>query len=260
MFRRWIKGRKHDQVPTTPLDEEILRILDEAAATFVFPALDNGYVYPAATRLSAHRSEDDWALVIEVFGFSPRAMDPDVFVTTFASRIRVPKTARDFVNDKAFETHQRIHPHDFQVAYFPIDDDWKDDEELEVVRRDATHATVRGKVLPLPPIEEYQRRGITLEDPPRVHTFELCRYLADVAHDDVVATEEERRAHVPPGTTEILVLDEWHHPDIVGDERPSSSETFRQLAKVLATGDPAEYQPTLAPNTYWSNWPEGGRL
>ncbi|TGE29080.1 DUF7003 family protein [Hymenobacter metallicola] len=42
--------------------------------------------------------------------------------------------------------------------------------------------------------------------------------------------------------------------------RPGSYETWQQLAKVLATGDVRHYQPTLPPNTHWSNWPESGAL
>lgn len=42
--------------------------------------------------------------------------------------------------------------------------------------------------------------------------------------------------------------------------RPSSYETWQQIAKVLATGDVSHYQPTLEPNTHWSNWPESGSL
>ncbi|GAB3848261.1 hypothetical protein GCM10028822_10860 [Hymenobacter terrigena] len=42
--------------------------------------------------------------------------------------------------------------------------------------------------------------------------------------------------------------------------RPSSYETWQQIAKVLATGDPRYYRPTLEPNTHWSNWPESGSL
>ena len=41
---------------------------------------------------------------------------------------------------------------------------------------------------------------------------------------------------------------------------PSSYETWQQLAQVLATGDARYYQPTLLPNTHWSNWPESGTL
>jgi len=51
----------------------ILTILDACCHSATFPMLDNGYVYLAASRLSLHRSTTDWALVIEVFGFSPRA-------------------------------------------------------------------------------------------------------------------------------------------------------------------------------------------
>lgn len=43
--------------------------------------LDNGYVYLAATRLSLYRSATDWAIAIEVFGFSPRAGLPDTHIS-----------------------------------------------------------------------------------------------------------------------------------------------------------------------------------
>ncbi|UOQ67871.1 DUF7003 family protein [Hymenobacter volaticus] len=55
-------------------------------------------------------------------------------------------------------------------------------------------------------------------------------------------------------TTSEYILQEWTN------SRPSSYETWQQLAKVLATGNTSFYQPTLAPNTHWSNWPESGWL
>ena len=70
----------------------------------------------------------------------------------------------------------------------------------------------------------------------------------------------ERRMGVLPGMKSILQLEEWHHPNVVEDDRPSGSETFRQLAQVLATGDAGLYQPSLPPNTHWRNWPDGGQL
>ena len=97
-------------------------------------------------------------------------------------------------------------------------------------------------------------------DAPRVRTFELCRYLAAAVRDDVLATRDECRAHVPEGTNELLMLDGWNHPDVVSGEGPSATETFRQIALVLAIGDAAAYGPTHAPNIHWSNWPDGGTL
>ena len=85
---------------------------------------------------------------------------------------------------------------------------------------------------------EYAQRGVAVENPPRVRVFELCRFLADVARDSVLATAKERRISVSPDMKQILQLEEWHHPNVVDDdERPSGSETFQQLAQVLAAGN-----------------------
>ncbi|MDH5676927.1 MAG: hypothetical protein OEZ06_32725 [Myxococcales bacterium] len=90
--------------------DEILAVLDRCCREFTFPMLDNGYVYLAATRMTAFRSDDGWALVIEVFGFSPRAGLPDTFIYTFGSQIRNRKAADDFVTPEAhaqyLESHQ----------------------------------------------------------------------------------------------------------------------------------------------------------
>ena len=48
--------------------------------------------------------------------------------------------------------------------------------------------------------------------------------------------------------------EEWEH------NRPSSYETWQQLAQVLATGDTRHYQPILPPNSHWRNWPDSGSL
>jgi hypothetical protein len=95
----------------------------------------------------------------------------------------------------------------------------------------------------------------------RVQVFELCRYLAAVERTAVLATGDERRVSVPPDLESILLLDEWNHPNVADDaERPSSSPTFQELARVLETGDTAAYRPALPANTHWSHWPEGGTL
>src|SRR5262249_13552994 len=105
------------------------------------------------------------------------------------------------------------------------------------------------------------RYEIELSDPSRVRTFELCRYLAAIAGDRVLATPSEQRASVLPEMEQLIQVDDWNHPDVVDDsQRPSGSETFQQLARVLETGDVSLYRPTLPPNTHWRNWPNGGTL
>ena len=67
--------------------DAVLTVLDRCCDAFTFPMLDNGYVYLAATRLSLFRTAADWAMVIEVFGFSPRSGLPDTHIHTFASSL-----------------------------------------------------------------------------------------------------------------------------------------------------------------------------
>lgn len=240
--------------------QQILSVLDHCAERFTFPMLDNGYVYLAATRLSLYRAPEEWAMVIEVFGYSPRAYLPDIAIYTFASTIcnrDIPKSygPTEVSNLLAFNLNN-----DFRSA-FPIEPgDWQDD--LDFVVADLSREIIlRGQRQPIPSIDKYKQRGIALENPPRVRVFELCRYLADVARNSVLATAEERRLSVLPAMMQILQLEEWHHPNVVDpEERPSRSQTFQQLAMVLATGNTGLYQPSLPPNTHWRNWPGGGSL
>ena len=245
---------------TTPT--EILAILDACAQAYAFPMLDNGYVYLAATRLALFRSTEDWAMVIEVFGYSPRAGLPDLTTYTFGSTLRARRGRSDFVSEDAYRNYLGQHPHDEHVTFGPLEAGaWLDDEDNELLAADTSAMVVlRGAPRPLPSAAAYAREGIALEEPGRVRIPELCRYLAAVARDEVLATPAERRAHVGVELEQLLVLDEWHHPDLINGEWPSAVASFRQLAEVLATGEVARYQPTSAANTHWQNWPGGGRL
>jgi hypothetical protein len=237
---------------------DILRVLDAGCDSFTFPMLDNGYVYLAATRLSLFRSPEDWAVVFEVFGFSPREGTPSTVIQTFASRLRDRDPPERYVTRAAYENYLTNHPHDeFRSAYPLGQIDW---EDAERVADGVREVTLRGRKVKLPELDEYERHGIELIEADRVHVFEACRYLAEIGREDVLATNHERRVSVLPELNQLMLLDEWHHPNVVEDERPSRAPTFQQLAKVLETGDVREYAPPDAPNTHWRNWPDGGSL
>src|SRR3954453_1432038 len=91
--------------------EQILSILDRCCDAFKFPMLDNGYVYLAATRLSLYRSATDWAMVIEVFGFSPRSGIPDNHIHTFTSRLHDRDSPEQYLNRPAYEDYLANNPH-----------------------------------------------------------------------------------------------------------------------------------------------------
>jgi hypothetical protein len=240
---------------------KILLVLDQCCEAMSFPMLDNGYVYLAATRLTVFRSSTDWAIVIETFGFSPRAGVPDTHIHTFGSRIDGRKTRASYVSDAAFENYLAKHPYNESRFVFPIaEGTWQDADDAEAVAADASSLLLRGHPVSIPSPDDYARAEVVRESTDRVSVFELCRALAARDRDLVLATPTERRENVPSDVPEIMRLDEWHHPDVVAGECPSASGTFQQLARVLASGDVSEYRPEVLPNTHWSHWPDGGSL
>ena len=241
--------------------KEILLILDRCALKFTFPMLDNGYLYLAATRLSLYRSEDDWGMVIEVFGYSPRAGLPDTHLHTFASTLRDRDSPKKYKTRQAYENYLRHNPHNESRFIYPIGErDWAEADYSEHIADHATMVEVRGRPVMLPVLEEYGRYGIELEEAPRIRVFDLCRLLAAVEREQVLANPRERRISIPAELQQVMQLEEWNHPDVVQGELPSQSEAFQRLAHVLMTGDPLGYQPSKSSNTRWRNWPEGGLL
>lgn len=240
--------------------QQILAVLDTCCNNFRFPMLDNGYVYLAATRLSLYRTEDEWAMVIETFGYSPRSWLPDTCIYTFASTICDRDIPKGY-GPKEISNLLALNPYNDMRFVYPIESgDWQDDMDF-VAAEKPTELVVRGHRQPIPSFEEYAIRRITLQHSPRVQILELCRFLADDVRDLVLATADERRMSIMPSMVQILQLEEWHHPNVVdSNERPSGSETFQQLAQVLATGDKELYRPSQRPNTHWRNWPAGGSL
>ncbi|MEN7344205.1 MAG: hypothetical protein AAAFM81_14740, partial [Pseudomonadota bacterium] len=243
-------------------ENDILQTLDACAEAFTFPMLDNGYVYLAATRLAAFRSADDWHITIEVFGFSPRAGVPDTCVYNFGSNLNNRQRREDFVSADAYNEYLRLNPNNEMQFFMPFDDDdWIDTQDGEVVAANTKSLSVRGQTVYVPDLSHYRESGIDLSRPSEVQIFELCRALAASHRDLVLASKAERERMIPQGAEMLLLLDDWHHPDVIDlDSKPSGNETFQQIARVLTERDPGCYAPTQPSNTHWSNWPDGGLL
>ncbi len=241
--------------------DRILAVLDKCCSAYAFPMLDNGYVYMAATRQSMYRSETNWAIVIELFGFAPRGMLPGTSIQTFAQTLHERNRPENYVSLEAHERYLAENPHNEWRDIWPIaEGSWQDEGSHELLSAHPSALSLRGRSIKLPDPAVYKSCGIALEEWPRVRISEFCRWLAETERDAVLATCEERRVSVEPNMKQILQLEEWHHPDLVNGEVASSSQTFQQLARVLSTGDVALYRPVEAPNTHWRNWPDGGSL
>ncbi len=230
--------------------EEILSQLDHSATEFSFPALDNGYIYPGDVRLSVYRDAQNWLMIIEHLGANPRCGDIDSIqncLHLYGSNLhRRPGTANeDF-----------LHP----VHTLPDHPVFDDDYDF-YVRSDAAYIVIRDETvkfdISLPALE---LKGIQLTNNQQADASVLLRSLLPEYRDALLASNEELALRNPGGLPLWMQLDEWHHPDVVGNVLPSQSETFQMLASAIATGEKNKYRPIQPPNTHWSSWPEGGTL
>ncbi|NSX56379.1 DUF7003 family protein [Parasulfitobacter algicola] len=238
---------------------EILAILDQAAHNFVFPMLDNGYVYLAKIRLNLFRSDHDWAMVFEWFGYATRQGMPDLTLFTIGSHLRNRKSADQFISKNCYEEYLTNQKHHEATTFWPIsNEDWLDHANPDQVRN-VGQVHLRDKIVSLPSKSAYGPVGITLEET-QPFVFELCRYLAAIYPDDVMATKAERRVNVPHEFDQVMVLNDWRHPDLASSEKPSDLSSFQQMAAVLESGDVSFYSPDQPGNTAWQNWPDGGTL
>jgi hypothetical protein len=219
-------------LPRMPLSPEaILDELDQAARAFIFPVLDNGYIYPVAARLHAYSDGDSWALLIETVGYSPRAGGLHDYLAHFGPGV-VP-------------TEGLGNPLPLLVMDVL---DIEDEQQPEHLRPMTASLTIADQGYPLRP------------SPEPVPLVDVLRGLIAVHPEVGFAPPAELAEMVQPGLPPLLTLDDWRHPDIVHGEMPSSVPTFQQLAQVLASGDASQFAPDDEPNTHWSNWPDGGRL
>jgi hypothetical protein len=239
--------------------KKILETLDSCAEEFTFPVLDNGYVYLAATRMSIFGNESDWAIVIEVFGFSPRSGEPDVQIYTFSSNLYERDSLEKYVSEDAYRNYLENNPFNESRFNYPIDNsDWIDDGDQESLNVNEK-CLLRGKEISLLPISGYEELGIELEeDVPLI--FEFCRFLAENYRDLVLCTQEELKVSVLPSMDLLLQLDDWEHPDISDGELPSSSEDFKNIVNALEKGSFESFKASGQNNTHWRNWPEVGTL
>lgn len=230
---------------------EILAQLDSVAEDYdVFPMLDNGYLYPITVRLRCYRTLETWLLALEhvdvfnhEFGLDAAGLHLSLFGPGLAKKTSLQPFATGdgelFLEDE--QGFLAIHP-------------------------EGTELRLRGERLAISgDPARYAELGVPLAlASNRVILPDVLRALLPEHREDMLWTAAEREARLrevcDPPPPELLVLDEWRHPDLAAGELPSERESFRLLADALASGDAARYAPSEAPNTHWSNWPEGGAL
>jgi hypothetical protein len=223
--------------------KQILTDLDKHAAEFNFPVLDNDYLDYAAARLSAFRSETDWAIVFEILSFSEREVEFVNDLYAFGSCV----SRQGFIGE--------------EIPFSSITRRPLFDPETNVFIADWSQWAMefKGKELLFSPtLEEYRKAGITIYQNARAEQWreiDLLRFLLHTLGDDLFLSETDLLAHLPScGMMPVFLQSrQWQHPDISSGERPSKNVSLRSLVNALSNRDPAMFEQGR-PNTHWSAW------
>jgi hypothetical protein len=229
---------------------EILQQLDKCAEDFTFPMLDNGYVYPVDSRLTAYRDNSRWAVLIEVIGFNFRGGGHNGITNSL------------HIYGNCLNFPPGLDNGNFLFITANSDEGETFDEEYQDSLNPNVHSMLlRDRKISISHDPEfYTSRDITLEDDPRIKIWEFIRAINMDYKELFHATEEEIRQRLPQDLPAVIRLNEWYHNDLAAGEKPSENETFKMIASVLETGNKNLYKPGKTSNNHWSNWPDGGIL
>lgn len=257
-----------------------------------FITLSHAYVYLIDSRVNIFRGDnDEWAVAAEVLGYNPRGgyitselfyfgnclinleaynghsvnthsnypIDDDSFDSTTDIEVLLPDA--DFWVVRGEQVPLSTNKEDYENAGIELDE--YEPGEIQIIEAarlaiiDHDHlfrATDEELYKSIPPglkkilvLDEWYHKEFTRQQSPFDSAENLSMFdLTQEFIQNMIRDEREKTAR--------FNLEEWEN------NRPSSYETWQQLAAVIATGDISLYQPTISPNSHWKNWPESGAL
>jgi hypothetical protein len=243
---------------------DVLAFLDRCLMenpTWSFIDLEHPYVYTANSRLTLYADETRWAIVAEASGYNPRAARFSLTLTYFGNCLERLAPA----GDRGQYTSN--------IEFITLIDQRSMSEVIEHFATSALSVPVRvrDRSVQVPATTRtFIPNTQSSPWPKNAREEDVGRYVAYQYADLCRASDMEKRTHLPRELPELMIIDEWHHrrlyyshafdPRGPSGDAPSSYETFRLIAEVLASRDPSRYRPTLPPNNHWSNWPQAGAL
>ena len=219
---------------------DILAVLDQCAAGYDFPILNNVYFFYAAIRMTVFRTPREWLMVFEEISYSKKAREFVNWVSAYGNQL--PKSGPQGI----------LHPLE-ELPGHPI----VDGEGHFLLNKWDFSLAVNGQPHRFTPTrEDYARAGIDV-DSAMPDPAQIVRLLVRLLPAESLFSSHARLLHAcgrkeasPPLFVELR---DWSHPDVAAGELPSGSETFRSIADAIVTNDRSLIVADKG-NTHWSNW------
>ena len=237
--------------------QQILDDLDDSkgGAYKIFP--DFEILYSSGSRISLFADNSRWVMAFEITVFNDGSFINEVtyFGNCLKNLDKAGYDGRFIFNTKFFEIKDGVElekiEHGFELA----------SNDVNKIKIRDSFLTIEHDTL------KYLKKGINIiryDNPKSLIDFRsLLRYLSSEHPTLFKATDAELYTCIPNDLPKILVIDRfhfeeyWNQPDYGGPSgtKPSSYETFQQIADVLVTRNTKKWKPTLKPNNDWQSWP-----
>lgn len=226
-----------------------------------FLELEHGHCIAAGNRIHLYSDTRRWAVVFEQNGYNIKASVGCVQLIYVGNCIRYPVEKypeRDYITNSTMI--ELISADELERI---CNKEGTEVEQFELISPLAADVLVRDKRVSIEhDPQQYETVGIQFRDYDNLRKLpgfgDLIRYLHETDPDVISATEADIRKHIPADLKKIMTIDEFHYMSHYQKAvLPSGQETFQLIAKVLVTGDAAEWKPTLKANNHWSNWASG---
>ncbi len=205
---------------------QILEFLDRRFAAIEMPYLGNMNVDYISSRLLAFRDDHRWMILFNSITWCPAGEGLTTMVECVGNCV---KGRQGFDRDRSFITGK-------------ITELIQDDENINrysVIVRDKSISISELEITAHPDLYSDREIDIAIE-------------LLANHREELLANREEYGIFIPDGLTQVLQLDQWHHPE--WDCPPSQTESFPMIAEVLFTGNPDLYRLPSKCNTDWEYW------
>ncbi|RYE22686.1 MAG: hypothetical protein EOP45_07850 [Sphingobacteriaceae bacterium] len=223
-----------------------------------FLDLEHGYCETAGSRIHLYADKKRWAIVFEKCGYQNRGNDAEIeldYVGNCIDYVIETYPERSYITNTS--SIVLISPEEYERISS------KNEDDFELISPAANSLTIRGHEVPIEQDKaKYLVLGIHLrhDDNPQhlIGYGDLVRFLSATNPLVMSANDQEVRQHIPQDIPKLMTIDHFHFSSFYDKEiPPSAQETYQLIAKVLVTGDSANWKPKFKPNNHWSNWESG---
>lgn len=222
-----------------------------------FPYYSDFYFYLAATKIHLYSGENKWAIVFEKIGYDFggfRVASNLYYFGNFSKQVSTIKTVKYVSNDKIV-----VHLDDREISSLITE---KDEDHLEFIRnKHSDSIQINGRSLKIEDdTQKYEASGIKLELNSKgykvIQIHDLLRYFYATYPETLFVSENQILEPLDPGMKKLMSIKNFNYPvKLEFDEiKPSETELFRLLAKVIVSNNTTLYIPKETANSYWQFW------